>query len=144
MSYKDAVALDLKTIRYRLRILYNLISFTEQYKLKPNQSVRIQPWDVFLKGWLTWWWVFDYSLNIHAYKHSLTRKCDRSLIFAPAKTGIFEGAKHSKFWQFVITESFYAWKIHDWLNTHHRAIRLNFEYYTWRSALDCIYLLPRS
>jgi hypothetical protein len=29
-------------------------------------------------------------------------------------------------------------KMNDWLNTHQRAIRLNFEYYTWRSALDCM------
>ena len=36
----------------------------------------------------------------------LSRICDPSLVFEGAKTGIFEGAKHSMFRQFFITEPF--------------------------------------
>ena len=39
----------------------------------------------------------EYLINCIFFKRrnaSLSRICDRSLIFAPAKTGIFEGAKH--------------------------------------------------
>ena len=45
----------------------------------------------------------EYLINRIYFKRRnapLTRICDRSLVFAPAKTGIFEGAKHSNIRQF--------------------------------------------
>ena len=51
----------------------------------------------------------EYLINRISFKcrnDPLTRICDRSLIFAPAKTGIFEGAKHLKFRHFLIRERF--------------------------------------
>jgi len=51
----------------------------------------------------------EYLINHIYFKRRnapLTRICDRSLVFAPAKTGTFEGAKHLKFRHFLIRERF--------------------------------------